>query len=60
MGNKNRRKSNPDISHRKITKITLITTDALSQNELNLLDLQIRWICESQLIPVIDLTIEES
>jgi len=48
-----------DSSHRKITKITLITTDALSQNELNLLDLQIRWICESQLIPVINLVIED-
>ena len=46
-----------DISHR--TKITLDTGDFLSQNELNLLDLQIRWVCESQLIPVINLKIED-
>ena len=46
-----------DTSHR--TNITLDTGDALSQNERNLLDLQIRWVCESQLIPVINLVIED-
>ena len=55
---KERRKARVnDTPHR--TKITLDTGDALSQNELNLLDLQIRWVCESQLIPVISLTIED-
>jgi len=57
MGNKNRRKANPITSHR--TKITLDTGDTLSQNEKDLLDLQIRWVCESQLIPVIALVIED-
>ena len=57
MGNKNRRKANPDTSHRIV--ITLDTEDRLSENERNLIDLQVRWICNSQLIPVIDLKIEE-
>ena len=47
-----------DTSHR--TVITLDTVDKLSENERNLIDLQIRWICETQLIPITDLTIEES
>jgi len=40
------------------TVITLDTGDRLSENELSLLDTQIRFICEAHLIPVINLTIE--
>jgi len=58
MGNKNRRKRNiSDTSHR--TVITLDTEDTLTENELNLLELEIRFVCETQLIPIIDLKIEE-
>jgi len=35
-----------------VTHITLMTGDELTENERQLLDLQIRWVCESQLIPV--------
>lgn len=41
------------------TVITLDTGDTLSENERNLIDLQIRFICETQLIPIHSLTIEE-
>ena len=57
MGNKNRRKANLNTSHR--TVITLDTDDTLTENELNLLELEIRFVCETQLIPIIDLKIEE-
>jgi len=56
MGNKNRRKKKLDSY---VTHITLMTGDELSENERNLLDLQIRWICHIQLIPLKNITIEE-
>ena len=57
MGNKNRRKANPNPSHR--TVIILDTADSLSENERNLIELQVRWVCETHLIPITSLTIEE-
>ena len=54
MGNKNRRKKKLDSY---VTHITLVTGAELTENECNLLDLQIRWVCESQLIPVEGLVI---
>ena len=46
-----------DISHR--TVITLDTADSLSENERNLIELQVRWVCETHLIPITALIIEE-
>lgn len=50
MGNKNRRKKTAPDSY--VTHITLMTGEELTENERQLLDLQIRWVCESQLIPI--------
>lgn len=54
---KERRKANPNPSHR--TVITIDTADSLSENERNLIELQVRWVCETHLIPITSLTIEE-
>jgi len=49
---------NNNYTEKHRTVITLDTGDRLSENELSLLDTQIRFICEAHLIPVINLTIE--
>jgi len=50
-------KSLSDTSHR--TVITIDTLDEISDNEKELMEVQLRWLCQVHLIPLNDITIED-
>lgn len=54
---KERRKANRDTSHR--TVITLVHEDTLMKNEKELIITQLEWLCNAQLIKLVeDITID--